>query len=244
VEKISIQKLKWIKSLQLKKNRDKEDCFIIEGEKIGKECMRSIPDDIGLIGCIAEVENLVPKNLRDRSFILSSKEFERVSRLKTPNKLLIVIKKPSIISFNSEKKFLILENIQDPGNLGTIIRTADWFGIEQIVCSPECADVFNSKTLQASMGSFLRVTVHYKELTSFLEHTEYNVTGALLDGEPLKDDSMKKSNAIMLGNEGKGISKSLEKFCNNPVKIPGHGGAESLNVSVAASILMYEWTKK
>ena len=94
------------------------------------------------------------------------------------------------------------------------------------------------------MGSFLRVTVHYKELTSFLEHTEYNVTGALLDGEPLKDDSMKKSNAIMLGNEGQGISKSLEKFCNNPVKIPGHGGAESLNVSVAASILMYEWTKK
>jgi RNA methyltransferase, TrmH family len=244
VEKISIQKLKWIKSLQLKKNRDKEGYFIIEGEKMGKECMFTISDDICMIGCLSSYQELIPKNLQDKSFILSTKEFERVSRLKTPNKLIVVIKKPSIILFNPNERFLILENIQDPGNFGTIIRTADWFGIHQIVCSPESADVFNSKTLQASMGSFLRVQIYYKELIPFLDQSNYNVAGALLDGEPIEKNNLKNSNAIMLGNEGQGISNPLEKFCKNPVKITGYGGAESLNISIAASILMYEWTKK
>lgn len=244
MEKISIQKLKWIKSLQLKKNRDKEGCFIIEGEKIGKECMLAVSEDICLIGCLSTHKDLIPKHLQDKSCFLSSKEFERVSRLKTPNKLIIVINKPSNISFNPSEKFLILENIQDPGNLGTIIRTADWFGINQIICSPDSADVFNSKTLQASMGSFLRVKVYYRELFPFLNHSNYKISGALLDGEPLEDNNLKNSNAIMLGNEGQGISNKMEKFCNNPVKIPGFGAAESLNVSIAASILMYEWTKK
>ncbi|MDB3905026.1 RNA methyltransferase [Crocinitomicaceae bacterium] len=228
----------------MKKNRDKEGYFIIEGEKIGKECMHNISEDISLIGCLSSHTGLIPKNLLGKSFILSSKEFERVSSLKTPNKLILVIKKPSIILFNPDERFLILENIQDPGNFGTIIRTADWFGIHQIVCSPKNADVFNSKTLQASMGSFLRIKVYYKELVPFLEQSNYKVAGAFLDGEPLEDFNLRNSNAIMLGNEGKGISDQMEKFCNNPVKITGYGEAESLNVSIAASILIYEWTKK
>ena len=244
MEKISIQKLKWIKSLQLKKNRDKEGCFIIEGEKIGKECMHTIPDDICLIGCLSSHTDLIPKNLKGKGVILSAKEFERVSKLKTPNKLILIINKPQNISFDPKERFLILENIQDPGNFGTIIRTADWFGIHQIVCSPNSADVFNSKTLQASMGSFLRIKVYYKELIPFLDQSNFIVAGALLDGAPLKDNSLSNSHAIVLGNEGQGITNKMKKFCTNPVKITGYGGAESLNVSIAASILMYEWTKK
>ena len=244
MEKISIQKLKWIKSLQLKKNRDKEGYFVIEGEKIGKECMRMISDDICLIGCLFSHTDLIPKNLKEKSFILSAKEFERVSKLRTPNKLILIIKKPQNILFDPKERFLILENIQDPGNFGTIIRTADWFGIHQIVCSPDSADVFNSKTLQASMGSFLRIQVYYKELIPFLNESNFNVAGALLDGAPLEENSLINSHAVMLGNEGQGISNKMEKFCTNPVKIIGYGGAESLNVSIAASILMYEWTKK
>ena len=188
--------------------------------------------------------NSIPKNLKEKSFILSAKEFERVSKLRTPNKLILIIKKPQNILFDPKERFLILENIQDPGNFGTIIRTADWFGIHQIVCSLDSADVFNSKTLQASMGSFLRIQVYYKELIPFLNKSNYNVAGALLDGAPLEENSLINSHAIMLGNEGQGISNKMEKFCTNPVKIIGYGGAESLNVSIAASILMYEWTKK
>lgn len=243
VQKISIQKLKWIKSLQLKKNRDKEGYFIIEGEKIGLECLIAIPQQIKMIVCLPEHSNLVPEDLHPICSTISKKDLERISKLKTPNKIIIVINKSKETQFRPKEKFLILDNIQDPGNMGTIMRTADWFGINQIICSPQCADFHNFKTLQASMGSFLRVDVFYKELSPFLETHQFNITGAFLDGAPLKQNSLIHSNAILLGNEGQGISPQLKKFCNNPIKILGSGEAESLNVSVAASILIYEWTK-
>ena len=243
VQKISIQKLKWLKSLQMKKNRDKEGCFIIEGEKISKECIDSIPDQIHLIACLSDVLHLIPSSIQDKCHVITKKELERVSKLKTPNKLIVILNKPDIILFKPKEKFLILDNIQDPGNLGTIIRTADWFGINQIICSLDSADLYNSKTLQSSMGSFMRVQVFYKELIPLLSSHKFNIAGALLHGSALSEKSLLNSNAIMLGNEGKGISLDLERFCTNPVKISGTGGAESLNVSIAASILMYEWTK-
>ena len=243
VQKISIQKLKWLKSLHLKKNRDKERCFIIEGEKIVKECMRLIPDKIELIACLNEHIELIPEVLQNKCLLVTNKDLERISKHKTPNKLIAVVYNKKEVQFNRNAKFLILDSIQDPGNLGTIVRTADWFGITQMVCSENCADLYNSKALQASMGSFLRVQVFYKSLIPFLETTQFNISGAFLHGHPIEPNQLKNSNAIMLGNEGQGISPELEKFCNNPVKIVGHGGAESLNVSSAGSILMYEWTK-
>ena len=163
--------------------------------------------------------------------------------MKSPNKIFIVAHKPSELPFDSNKKSIILDNIQDPGNLGTIIRTADWFGIDQIICSPDCADAYNSKALQASMGSFLRVKIFYTELIPFIEKHQFKIAGAFLDGKPLSHGVLKTSNALMLGNEGQGISKELATYCQNPVKIMGKGQAESLNVSSAASILMHEWIK-
>ena len=243
MQKISIQKLKWLKSLQLKKNRDKEQCFVIEGEKIVLECINQIPEKIEIIACLSEQIGLIPQGLKFKCLLITNKDLDRISNQKSPNKLFAVIKKSTPNPFNPNLNFLILDNIQDPGNMGTIIRTADWFGIHQIICSENCVDVYNSKVLQSSMGSFLRVTVRYKELISFLEESNFNITGAFLHGTALEKEKIKNSNAIMLGNEGHGISPELEKYCNQPVKIKGLGGAESLNVSSAASILMYEWTK-
>ena len=243
MQKISIQKLKWLKSLQLKKNRDKEQCFVVEGEKIVLECINQIPEKIEIIACLSEQIGLIPQGLKFKCLLITNKDLDRISNQKSPNKLFAVIKKSTPNPFNPNLNFLILDNIQDPGNMGTIIRTADWFGIHQIICSENCVDVYNSKVLQSSMGSFLRVAVRYKELISFLEESNFNITGAFLHGTPLEKEKIKNSNAIMLGNEGHGISPELEKYCNQPVKIKGLGGAESLNVSSAASILMYEWTK-
>ena len=243
MQKISIQKLKWLKSLHLKKNRDKESCFIIEGEKTCLECIHTLPQDIEAIVCLPNHEDLIPHSLHQISYSASKKELERVSKMKSPNKILIVISKPKEVAFDLNKKSLILDHIQDPGNLGTIIRTADWFGINQIICSPGCADVYNSKALQASMGSFLRVRIFYTELIPFIEKHQFKIAGAFLDGKPLSHEILKTSNALMLGNEGQGISKELVKHCQNPVKIMGKGQAESLNVSSAASILMHEWIK-
>ena len=243
MQKISIQKLKWLKSLQLKKNRDNEGCFIIEGEKIGLESMSNISQEIKMIVCINTHLNIVPENLKHLCYSASLKDLERIGKLKTPNKLIVVVNKTNPRPFKFKEKFLILDNIQDPGNLGTIIRTADWFGIQQIVCSPQCADLYNTKTLQSSMGSFMRVEIFYEDLIPFIEKNQLIISGAYLDGNPLKETDLSKTNAIILGNEGQGISPELKKYCTNPVKIMGSGGAESLNVSVAASILMYEWTK-
>ena len=243
MQKISIQKLKWLKSLHLKKNRDKEASFIIEGEKTCVECIHVKSQEIGTIVCLSEHEDLVPSSLHHISYSASKKELDRISKMKSPNKILVVMNKPAEVSFDSNKKSIILDNIQDPGNLGTIIRTADWFGIDQIICSPHCADVYNSKTLQASMGSFLRVNVFYTALIPFIEKHPFKIAGAFLDGKPLSPKIMTESNALMLGNEGQGISKELVKYCQNPVKIMGKGQAESLNVSSAASILMHEWIK-
>ena len=243
MQKISIQKLKWLKSLQLKKNRDKEQCFVVEGEKIVLECIKHIPEKIEIIACLSEEIDLIPPELKLKCLILTNKDLDRISNQKSPNKLFAVIKRSTTNPFNPNLNFLILDNIQDPGNMGTIIRTADWFGIHQIICSENCVDIYNSKVLQSSMGSFLRVTVKYKDLISFLEESNFNITGAFLHGDELEKEKLKNSNAIMLGNEGHGISRELEKYCNQPIKIKGLGGAESLNVSSAASILMYEWTK-
>ena len=243
MQKISIQKLKWIKSLHLKKNRDSESCFIIEGEKTCLECIHTLAQELIAIVCLSDYENLIPHSLHHIAYSASKKELDRLSKMKSPNKIIVVIDKPKTVLFDSNKKSLILDHIQDPGNLGTIIRTADWFGINQVVCSPACADIYNSKALQASMGSFLRVKIFYTELIPLIENHQFKITGAFLDGKPLRHEVLKTSNALMLGNEGQGISKELVNYCQNRVKIMGKGQAESLNVSSAASILMHEWIK-
>jgi TrmH family RNA methyltransferase len=243
MQKISQKHLKWIKSLQQKKNRDLEQCFIVEGIKICDEVMQDHPDRIKDIICTNEYLEKISANLLAKTFTLSPTELSRISTLKTPNAILLVLNKETKLTFDSGRKVILLDDIQDPGNLGTLLRTADWFGITQFVCSPKTVDLYNSKTLQATMGSFLRMGVWYHELDEFLIEHKLNVGGALLEGKEFETKDLESMNALILGNESRGISEKLKQHINQPLRIKGYGNAESLNVAIAGAIFMNHWVK-
>jgi TrmH family RNA methyltransferase len=241
LETISIQKIKWIKSLHLKKNREKENIFLVEGEKIVNELIQNFPELIRLIVCkssFAEKSVELKAIRKEYVFQANTEEMERISTLNTASTVLAAVEKFQTKAINASKSLLLLDGIQDPGNLGTIIRTADWFGIDQILCSPTTVDLYNSKTLQATMGSFLRVNVHYEDLKPFLIENQEKVYAALMDGIPYQQIPKENVKMILLGNEGKGISPELLPLLKNPLTIPGKGQAESLNVGIACGILL------
>jgi TrmH family RNA methyltransferase len=163
---------------------------------------------------------------------------ERMSTLTNASTVLAVVEKIQPKAIDTSKRIVLLDGIQDPGNLGTIIRTADWFGIDQILCTPTTVDLYNPKTLQATMGSFLRVNVHYEDLKPFLIEYQEKVYAALMDGIPYQQIPKEQVKMILLGNEGKGISEELLPLLKNPITIVGKGQAESLNVGVACGILL------
>jgi len=241
LETISIQKIKWIKSLHLKKNREKENLFIVEGEKIVNELIQNFPQLVRMIVCrnsfFQKSEEFKTIGL-ERIFQANIEEMERISTLNTASTVLAVVEKFQTKAIDNSKSLLLLDGIQDPGNLGTIIRTADWFGIDQILCSPTTVDLYNSKTLQATMGSFLRVNVHYEDLKPFLLQNQDKVYAALMDGVPYQQIPREKVKIILLGNEGNGISPELINLLKNPITIPRKGNAESLNVGIACGILL------
>ena len=241
METISIQKIKWIKSLHLKKNREKENLFIVEGEKIVNELIQNFPQLVRMIVCknsfIQKSEELKTIGL-ELIFQANTEEMERISTLNTASTVLAIVEKFNVGEIDNTKNLIVLDGVQDPGNLGTIIRTADWFGIDQILCSPTTVDLYNSKTLQATMGSFLRVNVHYEDLKPFLLQNQDKVYAALMDGVPYQQIPREKVKIILLGNEGNGISPELIYLLKNPITIPRKGNAESLNVGIACGILL------
>jgi TrmH family RNA methyltransferase len=168
---------------------------------------------------------------------------ERLSQFNSAPTLIGIFHEPSSKVFDSTERVLVLENIQDPGNLGTIIRTADWFGIKQIVCSEDTVNCFNSKVIQSSMGSAFRIPVFYENLEDFLPKLNSTIHGALLDGKNIAEVDPNEIKILIMGNEGKGISDSLQKHINQAVTIPGYGQAESLNVSIATGIFLYHWSQ-
>ena len=176
---------------------------------------------------------------------ITEKELASISLLKTPNKYFAVAKQKNFYSTNFEGLTLVLDNIQDPGNLGSIIRIADWFGISTIVCSPTCVDLYNPKVVQATMGSLFRLNVIYTDLIPFLEdNKDKAIYGALLGGENVYEANIQKDNSILImGNESKGVSKTLKPFINHKISIPQFGKAESLNVAVATAILCSEYRR-
>ena len=241
METISIQKIKWIKSLHLKKNREKENLFLVEGEKIVTELMLNFPAKIKLIVCkssFAEKSIELKSIQKEIVFHANTEEMERISTLTNASSVLAVVEKFQPRAIETSKRLVLLDGIQDPGNLGTIIRTADWFGIDQILCSTTTVDLYNSKTLQSTMGSFLRVNVHYEDLIPFLIENQDKVYAALMDGVPFQQIPKGQVKMILLGNEGKGISEELLPLLKNPITILGKGQAESLNVGVACGILL------
>ncbi len=246
---LSSNRIKHLQSLRMKKHRDRLKVFLVEGGKIVQEVINS-PLQIELIcaqPCWIEQQGaMLPKGVE--CLAVSEKELARVSNLTTPNQAVAVVKQPA---YHLPEKLmpgsmsLALETIQDPGNLGTMIRTADWFGIEHIFCSPDTADLYNPKVIQATMGSFIRTKVCYAPLPPLLKKFSSHATivGAFLSGESIYSARIDTPLVLIIGNESKGISAPLSSCVDKKVQIPRREhpsgkGAESLNAAMAAGIMM------
>jgi TrmH family RNA methyltransferase len=236
MEAISKAKQKWIRSLQLKKNRDEEYVFVVEGEKMVLEGLSCGLSDLVLLVVENEYIHIVPELAKNNCFSISHNDLSQLSSFKTPNKLIAVFKRREQQT-DSTKKGIVLDGVQDPGNLGTILRIADWFGVSQIICSHETVEVYNPKVIQASMGAIYRVNVVYTDLKNFLTNSEQPTYAALLDGTDFQNVSFEENALLIMGNEGKGINNELLPFINHRITIPKVGQAESLNVGTATAIL-------
>lgn len=239
MEHISKAQVKLVRSLQLKKFRDELGLFVAEGDKcIGELCKR-----FEVVNVFREGENA------------TRTEIEQMSGLRAPQGSIAVFKKQSAVSIQCSDLVLALDGIQDPGNLGTIIRTCDWFGVKEIICSPDTADCFNPKVVQATMGALARVRVHYLNLPEWLNsQSPINIYGTLLDGDdlyrtsfPFREGAREGCSVIIMGNEGNGISPEVRKFITHPLRIPsfpeGAETSESLNVAIATAIVLSEFRR-
>ena len=226
--------IKLIRSLSLKKNRQKHGLLIVEGEKLVNEVLNS---DWEVEGIYATKEWS-----GQNAIIISNHDLKRISSLKTPNKVLAVVKiKKSSLKITSDT-VLALDGVKDPGNLGTIIRLADWFGIKDIICSDDCVDYLNPKVVQSSMGSFTRVKLHYTTLVDvFKKYSDYKLFMTVLNGTPISDMTDVKKKIIVMGSESNGIREEILELTSEKITIPksNYSKVESLNVSIAAAIILY-----
>lgn len=233
---ISKNEIKYIQSLYHKKNRDIENTFIAEGAKIVDEILKQSYH----VKKIFATEEWNNANLKQTTFTqIAEHELQKVSQLQTPNQVLALVEKKKLPDNPdlANKLTLVLDGIQDPGNLGTIIRIADWFNITQIVAAPDTVDIYNSKVIQSTMASFMRVNVWYKDLHGFLAGCKMPVYGAMLDGENVYSKKIKEG-LLVIGNESKGIRTEIQSFIQHKLTIPKVGAAESLNAAVATGIIL------
>lgn len=242
MEYLSKNKIKWIRSLHQKKVSELENLFIVEGEKSVFEGLKHASSQLEIIVCTESFSHEIPNQFSNKLFLVHAKELEQVSSLKTPNKCLAVFKKKPY-SISKVGLSLVLDGVQDPGNMGTILRLADWFGVTQLVCSEDTVDCYNSKVIQASMGAIYRIPVHYVNLDFFLMQSSLPKYGAMLSGENFRSVPYEKNALLIMGNEGNGVRPSIEKQITKAVTIPRIGEAESLNVATATAILLAEITK-
>ena len=246
---ISKNKIKYIRSLELKKNRNKEGKFVAEGFKVVDDLLALQPADL----IVATQEWLHGKHLAAQTEVIevTEEELKKVSFLQHPQQVLAVFRQATSgdYSINTSELSLALDGVQDPGNLGTIIRIADWFGITHIYCSQDTADVYNPKVVQATMGSIARVKVEYGNLLALVESlpADVPVYGTLLDGDNIYQQQLENRGLIVMGNEGKGISPALAKKVNRRLLIPnfpeGRATADSLNVAIATAITCSEFRR-
>jgi TrmH family RNA methyltransferase len=239
---ITKAKIKFIKSLQIKKYRTQEQCFIVEGAKSISELIKSyfvVREICGTQEYIAENSEVFAQKGIPFS-VVSTRDLQALGSFKTNEAGVAIahMKKNEKPVLNDTEYGLVLDDIRDPGNLGTIIRTADWYGIDKIIASPDSTDFYNPKVIASSMGSFTRVRVYYTELTEFVRAYSGSIYGAFLEGESLYTINFNKGGLIVMGNESNGISRELEKLVTNRVTIPRIGKAESLNVATATAIVL------
>jgi TrmH family RNA methyltransferase len=241
---LSRNEVKYIQSLYHKKNRDADGVFIAEGVKIINEILHS---DFKIKKIYALKDWINENNKEENVIEVTEDELKKISGFETPNKVLaIVLKKPSDkIPDLKNNITLVLDGIQDPGNMGTIIRTANWFGIKNIIASNDTADVYNDKVIKSSMGSFISVNIFYTELKQFLseipaasQEEKIPVYGTALDGENINTLPETSECLLIIGNEGKGIRDGIYPFIQKKISIPKFGDAESLNAAVATGIVL------
>ncbi|MGV3632476.1 MAG: TrmH family RNA methyltransferase [Bacteroidota bacterium] len=240
---LSKNKLKFLKSLQVKKIRDEQGLFVVEGEKSAAEVLAF------KAGIIEQVFTSDPELFAGfekhgkQVELITENELKQISGLKTPNKVLVVCRRWE----NEWKDFrfvLALDDIQDPGNLGTLIRLADWYGVDALVCSANTVSQYNPKVVQAAMGSIFRMPVFYTDLPAYLSESKLPVYGALLDGENVYGKTLKPEGILVLGNEGNGISGAVQKQVHTALTIPKAGETESLNVAIAGAVLLSEFCRE
>lgn len=249
----SKSEISFIKSLHQKKYREQHGLFIVEGTKMLNELLTS---GLNLYAIYAletylpslQISAKLPENIKIAA--LTETELQKISTQRTPNKVLAVAYLPRNAReglFGQRpgpakpgRIWLALDTIQDPGNMGTIIRIADWFGMEGVLASEDSVEFYNPKVVQASMGSLFRVKLYQGNLAEELVKTSMPVYGALLDGKSLYEERFSGEGVLLLGNESKGISPGLKKYITHPVTIPRFGGAESLNVATAAAVICSE----
>lgn len=232
---------KYIRSLTKRKFRNEYKVFIAEGEKIALEWLSAdtvIEMIIGTEEWVAQHGRLISKHPEAELHIVKDTELAALSSLQTPNQVLLVVPVPEAVSIPVLKEwYLALDDIQDPGNMGTIIRIADWFGIRNIVCSPGCADLYNPKVVQSAMGGHLRVSLHQSNLVPFLESIPLPKIAATLNGVSVYNMERMEAGVLIIGNEAQGISNDVLKIADRKITIPGKGGAESLNAGVSTGII-------
>ena len=234
---ITKNQIKLIKSLSSKKNRVKHQLFVVEGEKNIAELFTS---DYEIFFLFAN-SDWIDMNPNKAAIRITNSELKRISNLNNPNKVLALVRIKNNIDISTVGRTLVLDNINDPGNLGTIIRICDWFGINNIVCSINTVDCYNPKVVQSAMGSLFRLNFIYTNLLEYLKDVKSPIFGAFIHGDNIKEISFPKNMHLVMGNEANGISNDLSALITNRVKIKNIGNkTESLNVAMATSILLYE----
>ncbi len=234
---------KYVQSLQIKKNRQEHHAFLVEGTKSVLELMDS-EFEIEQLLCTPKFFDENEKKLKKISAEqISQTELEKISTLQSNDSAVAIVKMKAnaYLQADDEEFVLVLDDIRDPGNLGTILRIADWYGIKKVVCSETTVDFYNPKVIAASMGSFTRIQPYYTDLEVYFEKISAQkpvVIGTFLNHDNLHEFSFPKAGYIVLGNESNGIGDVVEKFVTNKVTIPRYGHAESLNVGIATAIVL------
>jgi RNA methyltransferase, TrmH family len=240
---VSKSQIKLISSLEQKKYRAKTALFLVEGKKGIREFLKSSFE----LESLFTIEDIFSAP-REKTFLISPTELKKISKLHTPQTALALFKIPGEISPKLSGLIVALDGVRDPGNLGTIIRLCDWFGIGEVICSPDTVDCYNPKVVQASMGSLTRVNVHYRELQEVVaKNSEMPVMGTFLEGENVYTSHLPSKGMLLLGNEANGISAAVENLVSHKLTIPQFGQAEnteSLNVATATAILLSEFRRQ
>jgi TrmH family RNA methyltransferase len=243
ISMVTKNQIKLISSLQQKKVRQANQLFVAEGVKVIQELLAAQFE----LELIFETVPLFAEISAEKKALISTDELKKMSALTVPNNCLAVFKIPTALNFKEKGLIVALDSIRDPGNLGTILRICDWFGVQQVICSPDTVDIYNPKVIQATMGSIARVNCIYLDLLPILVKTTLPVFGTFMDGENIYKMNLPKEGIIVMGNEANGISETLKNVIKNKIAIPRFGAlqkTESLNVATATALIVSEFRRE